>query len=492
MKTSKWLILLAVTIPSLMIEMAGTSVFVALETITSELNVSMNRSIWISTSYFAANALMIPLAGWLGKRIGYKRVIISGIAVFAISALLGGLARDFDLLVLFSALQGLGDGPIMPVATALLLETFPPNQRGKMMVGIMLATGIAPALGPMTASWILEEIGWRGIYFMNVVLGLISLAAVTMILPSVKTSSEKVKVNWMAFILLAIGTVSLQLFLDRGQHYDWFDSQLIVGFFIVALVSIALFLTVVFVKKDDSVLDFRILKDVSFLTGNIANMLLIGLLYGTIMVKIFYLQWLMGFTPIYAGYYQAVFGGSMAIFSAIAGVMTDKINPRWPVIFGLPVCLYALFMASRLSLYSDMESILTIGAVLGAGLAFVLVPISVTVFASINRKDMGAATVLNSYLMVISGSVSLALVTNFLMHRIEVNSVYLAGSIVTGNPAIAQAVWSNNVDVVMQGAYVQMMRQSAMFAFNDVWYVLTFILISFILYMPFIKRAKIE
>jgi DHA2 family multidrug resistance protein len=492
MKTDKWLILLAVTIPSLMIEMAGTSVFVAFATITSDLNVSIDRSVWITTSYLAANAMMIPLAGWMGKKIGYKRVIISGIAVFTISALLGGLARDFDSLVLFSALQGLGDGPVMPVATALLLETFPPNQRGKMMVGIMLATGIAPALGPMTASWILEEIGWRGIYFMNVILGLISLAAITTILPSTKPSSENVKVNWLVFILLAIGTVSLQLFLDRGRHYDWFDSQLIAGFFIIAVSSLVLFLAVTFVKKDGSVLDFRILKNISFLTGNIANMLLMGLLYGTIMVKIFYLQWLMGFTPIYAGYYQAVLGGSMTIFSAIAGVLTDKVNPRWPVIFGLPVCFCALLMASRLSLYSDMESILTIGVLLGAGLSFVVVPISVTVFASINRKDMGAASVLNSYLMVISGSVSLALVTNFLMHRIEVNSVYLAGIVTADNPALAQAAYATNLDVALQAAYGHMMRQSAMFAFNDVWYLLAYVFILLIMYLPFMKKAKIE
>ncbi|MBS3943739.1 MAG: hypothetical protein KGZ32_05730, partial [Dethiobacter sp.] len=253
-----------------------------------------------------------------------------------------------------------------------------------------------------------------------------------------------------------------------------------------------LFLAVTFVKKDGSVLDFRILKNISFLTGNIANMLLMGLLYGTIMVKIFYLQWLMGFTPIYAGYYQAVLGGSMTIFSAIAGVLTDKVNPRWPVIFGLPVCFCALLMASRLSLYSDMESILTIGVLLGAGLSFVVVPISVTVFASINRKDMGAASVLNSYLMVISGSVSLALVTNFLMHRIEVNSVYLAGIVTADNPALAQAAYATNLDVALQAAYGHMMRQSAMFAFNDVWYLLAYVFILLIMYLPFMKKAKIE
>jgi len=492
MKTNKWLILLAVAIPTLMIEMAGTSVFVAFETIASDLNVPLDRSVWLTTLYLAANAMMIPLAGWLGKKIGYKRVIISGIAVFAISALLGGLARDFDSLVLFRALQGLGDGPIMPVATALLLEIFPANQRGKMTVGIMLAIGIAPALGPLIASWIVEEIGWWGIFYMNVIWAIISLAAVTALLPSMKPPSEKVKINWPGFILLAIATGSLQLFLDRGQHLGWFDSPLISGLFIVAVVSLALYLVVTLVTKDGSVLDLRLLNNIEFLTGNFANILLMGSLYGALMVKIFYLQWLMGFTPIYSGNYQAVLASAMLLFSVVAGVMSDKINPRWPVILGLPVCIYALFLASRLSLESGMESILTIGVIMGAGIAFVAVPISLTVFATISRKEMGAASVLNSYLTVIGSSVSLSLVTTLLMHRMDVISAYLAGAVALDNPAIAQAVWSTNFDIAMHAAYVQIMRQSAMFAFNDVWHLMAYILILLILYLPFMKRPNPE
>ncbi|HSV86390.1 MAG TPA: MFS transporter, partial [Levilinea sp.] len=422
----------------------------------------------------------------------YKRVIISGIVVFGISALLGGLARDFDSLVLFRALQGFGDGPIMPVATALLLEIFPANQRGRMMIGLMLATGIAPALGPLIASFIIEEIGWRGIFFMNGIWALISLAAVTALLPSMKPTSENVRLNWPGFVLLAIGTGSLQLFLDRGQHYNWFESELISGFFIIAVVSLTLYLVVTFATKDGSVLDLRILRNIPFFTGIIANILLVGSLYGALLVKIFYLQWLMGFTPVYSGSYQAVLAGSMILFSIVAGVLTDKINPRWLVIFGLPLCVYALFLTSRLSLESDMRSILNIGVIMGAGLAFVEVPISLTLFSSINRKDMAAASVLDSYLYVIGSSVSLALVTSLLMHRIDVNSVYLASAITLDNPAIAQAVQSTNINIAMQAAYTQMMRQSAMFAFTDVWYLMAFIFILLILYLPFMNRAKPE
>jgi len=490
MKTNKWLILIAVAIPMLMIEMAGTSVFVAFETIATDLNVSIDRSVWLTTLYLAANAMMIPLAGWLGKRFGYKRVIISSIVLFGISALLGGFARDFDSLVVFRALQGLADGPVMPIAYALLLEIFPANQRGRMTVGIMLATGIAPAMGPLIASWVVEEIGWRAIFFMNVILALISMTAVMALLPSSKHSSEKVKVNWFGFILLAIGTVSIQLFFDRGQHLNWFESEFVIGVFIVAVVSLVLYLVVTFAMKDVSVLDFRLLKNMSFLTGNIANMALMGLLMGAILLKVFYLEWLMGFTPAYSANYQAILAGAMFLFSTVAGVMTDKINPRWPVIFGLPIVVFALLLSSRLSLYSGMESILSIGVIMGAGIAFVFMPISVTVFESISRKDMGAASVLNSYLSVIGGSISISLVTNLLMHRTEVNSAYLAGIVNADNAAVAQAVNLTNHHVALQAAYGHVMRQSAMFAFSDVWYLLAFVSISVIMYLPFMKRAK--
>jgi ABC-type Fe3+-siderophore transport system permease subunit len=127
---------------------------------------------------------------------------------------------------------------------------------------------------------------------------------------------------------------------------------------------------------------------------------------------------------------------------------------------------------------------------MGAGVAFVATPISVTVFASISRKDMGTASVLNSYLSVISMSVSLALVTTLLMHRIDVNSFYLASAITSGNPAFEQAVHATSPDIALAAAYGQMMRQAAMFAFNDVWYLMAFVLILLIICLPFMKRPQ--
>lgn len=490
MKTNRWLILLVVSIPIFMIEMAGTSIFVALEPIASDLNVTIEKSVWLATLYLAANASIIPLAGWLGKKMGYKRVILGGIVVFGVSALLGATAHDFHSLVLFRALQGLGDGPVMPVAIALLLEIFPANQRGRVMVGIWLAIGMAPALGPLFASSIVEEIGWRGIFYMNVIWALVSFTAVTAFLPSMKASSENIKINWPGFILLAIGTGSLQLFLDRGQHYDWFNSNLILGFFIAAFVSLTLYFVVTFMMKDRSVLDFSLLKDLPFLTGNLANMLMMGCIYGVLMGKILYLQMLMGFTAVHSGNYQAVLAGTMLVFSVIAGILTDKISPRWPVIIGLPVCVYALFLASRLSLTSDMASIVTIGAIMGAGIGFVVVPLTTTVFVSINQKDMGAASVLNSYLTVISSSISMALIASLLMHRMDVNFHYLAGAVTLGNPALTHAICSTSLDVALPAAYEQIVRQATMFAFNDVWYLMAFVLILLVIYLPFMKTPK--
>ncbi|HSV77310.1 MAG TPA: DHA2 family efflux MFS transporter permease subunit [Bacteroidales bacterium] len=489
MRVNKWLILLAVAIPSLMIEMAGTSVFVGFEVIATDLNVGMDKSVWLSTLYLAVNAMMIPLAGWLGRKLGYKRVIFFGVVIFTLSSLLCALARDFESLVVFRALQGLGDGPIMPVATALLLEVFPARQRGRMMTGLMLAYSIAPALGPLIASWLIDSFdNWRAIFYMNVIWGMASILAVSLLLPSMKPSEATVKVNWTAFILLAIGTGSLQLFLDRGDHLSWFDSGIISALFITAVVSLALYLIITFATRDKSVLDMGLLKNVPFMAGNLANMVLMGALYGVLMIKVFYLQWILGFTVLQSGIYQAVLAGSMLIFSIIAGILTDKINPRWLVIAGLPVTVYSLSLATGLGLYSDMNSIMFVGIVLGAGLALVSTPISITVFSTVKSKDMAAATVMNSYLFVVSAGVSLALVTIFLMHRIDVNTINLSGAVTVCNPAIANAMVINPT-TGLAAAYTEITRQGAMFGFIDVWYLMAFILILILLYLPYMKRA---
>jgi len=197
---SKWLLLLAVCIPTITIEMAGTSVFVALEAITSDLGVSIERSVWLTTMYLVTNAMMLPLAGWLGSRLGYKRTIVLSMAVFTISALLGSLARNFEALVFFRALQGMGDGPILPIVTALLLEAFPEKERGKMMAVYMLAVSAAPVLAPLLASQVVQAFGWRGIFYLSVVLGLAAVLALLALLPSVKVTGKGVKLNWPLFL----------------------------------------------------------------------------------------------------------------------------------------------------------------------------------------------------------------------------------------------------------------------------------------------------
>jgi len=492
MKSNKWLILLAVSIPTFMAEMAGTSVFVAFDAIASDLNVGIDRSVWLTTLYLATNAAMIPLAGWLGKKFGYKTVILLGIGVFTVSALFSALAQSFEALVIFRALQGIGDGPIVPVSTALLLETFPPKERGRMMVATMLAVGMAPALGPFSASWIVEEIGWRGIFYMNVGLGLLSLASVAALIPPLKRPAQDVQLNWPSFAMLAIGTSSLQLFLDRGGHYDWFASDRILGLFIVAVISLLLFFINTIIKKDNSVLDLRLLRDIHFLTGNLAIMLIIGALFGALVVKMIYLQWLMGYTPVLSGIYYAVVAGAMFFCSVLAGVLTDKIHPRWPVVFGLPMCIYSLHLASRLTLYSDLRGILIAGVVMGAGIAFVMVPVSVTVFASIQQKDMAAASVLNSYLSVISGAVSISLVMVLLMRRIEIQTASLGVVLRHGNPVVETAAFYLGEETLLVTLQLMLSRQAAMFSFNDVLYFLTFLPLVILLYLPFMKKAQQE
>jgi len=486
---NKWIVLLAVSIPMITIEMAGTSVFIAFETITTDLGVSIERSVWLTTMYLATNAMMLPIAGWLGSKIGYKRAILLSMAVFTFSALLGSLAQNFESLILFRALQGMGDGPIFPIASALTLEIFPEKERGRMMAIFMLIFSTAPAVAPLIASQVVQAVGWRAIFYLNVILGLISLILVAALLPSAKTKGDKVKLNWSMFLLLAIGTGSLQLFLDRGQHYDWFDSQIILVLFIVAAVTLLAFLAITLMFKDDSVLELRLLKDIAFLTGNIANVLVTSVLFGAMMLKVLYLQWLMGYTPMLAGYYLAALSGVMLLFSVIAGYMTDKVHPRWSVILGLPLAFYGLLLSSRLTLHNDLHSILHLGAILAAGASFIFVPISVTIFTTISKAKLKAASVLNSYLGVMGQAISMALAMALLMRRMDVNAVRFAESVQIDNPAVVQLAHKIGQDLGLALVHQNIMLHAAMISFNDVLYILAITLIILVLYLPFMKKS---
>jgi DHA2 family multidrug resistance protein len=488
-RASRWMILLGIAIPAMMVEMAGTSVFVALEAVTSDLRVSIYRSVWLSTMYLATNAMMIPLAGWMDRLLGTKRVMLLGIAVFTACAFLSGSAADFESLVIFRALQGVGDGPIIPVTTALLLSVFPPGERGKAMAGLMLAIGVSPALGPFVASWVVEELGWRWVFYMNVPLGLISLTSTMLLIPASRPSGKSPGMHWPGMVLLAAGTGSLQLFLDRGQHYDWLASPFIAGLLVVAAVTLALFLILTLTGNHRTVLDLRLLADRAFVTGNGANMLLFGALYGGLATKVIYLQMLMGFGSREVGIYQATVAGSMLLSSVLVGVLTDRVHPRWPLLMGVPICAYGMYLASRLTLQANMAAILEPAVIIGLGLSFLAVPVSVCLFATIKPGDMANASVLNSYFSVISGSASLALVTSLLMHRIDVNSIRLAETIRYGNPAVQHILHAVEGGLAYPLIFGQMLRQAAMFSFNDVLYVLALAILFLALYVPFARRA---
>lgn len=487
MRANRWLVLLGVAIPTLMIEMAGTGVFVALEVITTDLGVSIHRSAWLTTMYLAANALMLPLAGWLGKKLGYRNVIIAGILVFTASALLGGLSRSFDTLVLFRTLQGLGDGPMIPVITALLLELFPVRERGRMMAGLMLAIGLAPALGPLLSSWVVETLGWRGIFHANVILGLVSLAAVSCLLPPMRARGDGVAVSWRAFVPLALFTGSFQLFLDRGQHYDWFASGWMVALFTLAVLALAAFGVVIWVTRDRSILDLTLLRDLSFLTGNLANVLLLGAVYGALMLKVLYLQWLMGYTARQVGSYQAVLAGSMLLSGLLAGAITDRVHPRWPVLAGWPILMYGLWLASRLTLFAGGETIWRVGVMVGAGVGLVAVPLSVTVFATIPHHRLGAATVVNSYLSAMGGGIALAAAAALFMHRLDVSLVHLGAAARLGQPAYRRYLMPGAFS--LEALYQRVLAEAAVVAFNEVMYAAALLLCLLVVYLPFIKKA---
>ena len=221
-----WLVAVAVMFGTFMEVLDTTVVNVSLPHIAGNLSATIDESTWVLTSYLVANAIILPLTGWMARFFGRKRLLMASLAGFTTSSLLCGLAPNLPLLVLFRLMQGATGGAMQPLSQAVMLEAFPPEQRGKAMGFWGLGIVVAPILGPVLGGWLTDSYSWRWVFYINLPIGVVSLLMTRAFIfdpPYLKTESSKV--DYWGIGLLAVGIGALQLLLDKGQEDDWFSSH---------------------------------------------------------------------------------------------------------------------------------------------------------------------------------------------------------------------------------------------------------------------------
>ncbi len=424
-----WLIALTVTMATFM-EVLDTSIAnVALPHMAGSLSVSQDESTWVLTSYLVSNAIVLPISGWLSNRIGRKRFYMSCVALFTISSFLCGLAPNLSALIFFRVLQGIGGGGLGPSEQSILADTFPPEKRGMAFAIYGMAVVLAPALGPTLGGFITDNYSWRWVFFINVPVGILSLFLSSRMvtdppwLEKLKGNTGPIDVVGLGLITLGLG--SLEVVLDKGQESDWFHSSFVVGFSIVAVVSLVS-LILWELHTEHPVIDVRLFKGRTFAMAN-AMMFTLGVtLFGTTVLLPQFTQVLLGYSAEQAGMALSPGGILIMCMMPFIGKFLGKLDARKMIAFGFIALSASMFyMAHKLFLGIDFKHAVLLRMYQAFGLAFLFVPINTLAYVDVPQEQGNQVAGLINLSRNMGGDVGIAVVTTLLARRAQVHQVDL-------------------------------------------------------------------
>ena len=396
-----------------------TVVNVSLPHIAGSLSVTPQEATWALTSYLVANAIVLPITGWLANYFGRKRLLMSSVIGFTMSSFMCGFAPNLAWLVLFRIVQGLTGGVLQPVSQAVMLEAFPQDQRGKAMGFWGLGIVVAPMLGPVLGGWLTDNYSWRWVFYVNIPVGIASIIMTKMFIfdpPYIRRTTAKVD-TW-GIGMLAVGIGGLQIVLDKGQQEDWFSSTWITSLTVISVLMLALFIVHELLSKEP-VLHLRVFKERTYSTGVFLMTTLGFVLYGSLVLLPLFLQTVLGYPAIEAGIAMAPRGLGSFIAMPIVGFLTAKIDARKLLSVGLVGGAITLFQLGSLNLQVGYWDIFWPQFFQGLAMGLIFVPLTTISMSLISREEMGNATSLFNLMRNLGGSVGIAVIATMLSRNTQ-------------------------------------------------------------------------
>lgn len=315
---------------------------VSIPAIAGDRGVSPVQGTWVITSFAVANAISLPLAGWLTQRFGQVRLFVTSIMLFVIASLLCGLARAIEALIALRVLQGAVAGPMIPLSQTLLLSSYPKARAGLALAMWGMTTLVAPVTGPLLGGWITNNISWPWIFHFNVPIGLVAAAATWAIYRQRETPTRRLPIDLVGLSLLIVWVGAQQIMLDIGKELDWFESPQIIALAVIALVGLSAF--VIWALTDENpIVDLRLFGGRNFTIGTITTAAAYDAFFSSIVSLPLWLQQWMDYTATWAGIVSAPVGLLAIIFSPLVGANNAKVDARQVVTFSCLV--FALVMA---------------------------------------------------------------------------------------------------------------------------------------------------
>ena len=483
---------LALSLATFMLVLDSTIANVAIPTIAGDLGASSSQGTWVITSFGVANAISIPITGWLAKRFGEVRLFLIATLLFVLASWLCGIANSLEMLIVFRVLQGAVAGPIIPLSQSLLLNNYPPEKRGMALAFWSMTIVVAPICGPILGGWISDNIHWGWIFFINVPIGLAVVLISWKILEGRESRISHQPVNTIGLILLALGVGALQLMLDQGRELDWFNSTEIVVLTIIAAVGL-IALIIWELTDDNPVVDVSLFKSRNFTVGCVSTSLAFLVYSGTVVLIPLLLQQVYNYTATWAGLAAAPVGLLPILLAPIIGKFGNKIDMR--ILITVSFMVYALPFYWRAVTFEPEMTFMDVALpqfVQGLAVACFFMPLTTITLSGLPPEKMASASSLFNFLRTLAGSIGTSLTTFIWYNREAVHHTQLTEVINPYNPIsqqFFQTMGSFGLSEEQTASYIarQITAQGFIIGANEIFLVSAITFISLVVLIWFAK-----
>lgn len=469
---ARWPIILAVVLTAVLEVLDSTIVNVALPHMKAAFGITNDQTVWILTSYIVASVVVMPLTGFFVRIYGRRRLITSAIIGFMTFSALCGLSQSVEMIVICRLGQGLFGAFLIPLSQSILFDSFPREKRGQAMALFGLGVVVAPVLGPTIGALLTEAFSWRAVFYVN--LPIAAFALMLMAGELKKEDTHSVRIDWVGLALMVFAIGALQLMLDQGETRDWFASPVIQIAAFVAVTAGAFFVVRGW-GLSGNIIDFGLLRDRSFAGANVAMMGFGVAMFGSLAVLPLFVQGLLGYPVLEAGY-LFVPRGMAAGFSMVftGAVLMRFVDPRLLVAVGLTLTGIGNLMLGTVDLSADFWSLARPGVVAGLGMGLFFVPMSTLAFQNIGPDKQDEASGIYGVTRSIGSSIGIAIVGWQVASRTQYHWATLSAGMTPYNPNVLAFLEPLGLDAnTTSGAAqlsAQVAAQAGMLAFQDAFF----------------------
>jgi len=417
---SHWWPTCGVMLGALTVSLTHGVLNVAVPSMMSSLGTDLDRIQWVQTAYQITQAIVMPAVGWLGARLGTKRLFLLSTLTFIIGSALSGLAWDVYSLIFFRVLQGIGSGPITPLGMSILYSAFPPDKRGLAMGLYNFSFSFGPAIGPALGGHLIEVFNWQAIFYINVPVGLISAGIILFTMP--KTQDRQARpFDAMGVCSMASFVVLLLLALSEGRRYGW-GSPTIVTLLVTSGIALVAFV-ITELKTTEPFVDIRLYTNIPFAMGCLIAFLNTIEFRGTSFLMPIMLQRIFHYTPFQAGLFFLPPALVMGVTSIATGRLSDKIQPKFLLIVGLLGLTYVSFQFCTIDVWATSGVLLGLTMLRRGAQAFCHSPLTSSTLRGIPEDEVRMASGLFNLHRTLAGAVGVALTATLMDYLEDVHTL---------------------------------------------------------------------